>query len=310
MGLVALIWYNNDLRGLKIYVYLTQLAASLAADWHSLIWALPLFAGFALSATARALQIYRYRWGTQPGAAVPSALEADVTSFFGATIETATPALRLGGWWNPVFYQRVGWIFRAIGLALLAIALFELEPPSFATFMVVKGLLGMVLLMESACLLGPILVSRFSAWLQDYVTARPKPWRVLRWLNQLNLVPTSPASLIWLSIKYHFQPSLPTGGAVSMAQAIAFYVGFAALFFVVGGYMFAQALEIWFQGTYRSGRDLSLVAGGFLFWNTMYLLRFGLFILITAIGFSPFTLSLQSRRRFGGCVVSGAPVGQ
>src|SRR5262249_18333121 len=65
--------------------------------------------------------------------------------------------------------------------------------------------------------------------------------------------------------------------------AIAFYIGFAVLFFFVGSYMYAQALEIWFQGTYRSGRDISLVVGGFLFWNTMYLLRFGLFVLIAAV---------------------------
>jgi hypothetical protein len=282
MGLVALIWYNNERRGLKIYDYLKESAASMASDWHSLIWAVPLLVGFVLSATASGLEIYRYRWGTQPRTST-FALDADLTSFFGRALAMATPALRLGGWWNPVLYQRAGWIFRAIGLTLLAVALFRLEPPSFATFMFVKGLLGIVLLLESACLLGPMLVSRFSAWLEDRVSARPKTSWILRWVNQLNLVPTRPASLIWLSIKYHFQPSLPTGGAIAMLQAIAFYVGFAALFFFVGSYMFAQALEIWFQGTYRSGRDVGLVVGGFLFWNTMYLLRFGLFVLITAI---------------------------
>jgi hypothetical protein len=282
MGLVALIWYNNERRGIKIYDYLKESAASMASDWKSLIWAVPLFVGFVLSAIARGLQTYRYRWGTQPRTST-FALDADVTSFFGRTLAMATPALRLGGWWNPVRYQRAGWIFRAIGLALLAVALLRLEPPSFATFMFVKGLLGVVLLLESACLLGPILVSRSSAWLEDHISANPKTWRIWRWLNQLNLVPTRPASLLWLSIKYHFQPSLPSGGAIAMLQAIAFYIGFAALFFVVGSYMFAQALEIWFQGTYRSGRDIGLVVGGFLFWNTMYLLRFGLFVLITAI---------------------------
>jgi hypothetical protein len=282
MGLVALIWYINERRGIKIYVYLKQSATSMASDWNSLIWAVPLFVGFVLSAIARGLQTYQYRWGTQTRTST-FALDKDVTSFFGRTLAMATPALRLGGWWNPVLYQRAGWIFRAIGLTVLAVALFQSEPPSFATFMFAKGLLGVVLLLESACLLGPMLLSRFSAWLEDHVSANPKTWRIWRWLNQLNLVPTRPASLIWLSLKYHFQPSLPTGGAVAMLQAIAFYIGFAALFFVVGSYMFAQALELWFQGTYRSGRDIGLVVGGFLFWNTMYLLRFGLFVLITAI---------------------------
>ena len=161
----------------------------------------------------------------------------------------ATPALRLGVWWNPVLYRRAGWILRAIGLSLLAVALFQLDAPSFATFMFVKGVLGIVLLLESACLLGPMLVSRFSSWLQDHVSAGPKASSVWQWLNQLNLLPTRPASLIWLSIKYHFQPSVPTGGATAMLQAIAFYIGFAGVFFFVGSYMFAQALEIWFQGT-------------------------------------------------------------
>jgi hypothetical protein len=282
MGLVALIWYNNERRGLKIFDYLRESAASMASDWHSLIWAMPLFVGFVLSAAARGLETYRYRWGTQPRTST-FALDADVTSFFGRTLAMATPALRLGRWWNPLLYRRAGWMFRAIGLTLLAVVLFRLEPPSFATFMFVKGLLGIVLLLESACLLGPMLVSRLSSWLEDHISTRPKAGGIWRGLNQLNLVPTRPASLIWLSIKYHFQPSVPTGGAIAMLQAIAFYLGFAVLFFVVGSYMFAQALEIWFQGTYRSGRDVGLVVGGFLFWNTMYLLRFGLFVLITAI---------------------------
>jgi hypothetical protein len=282
MGLVALIWYNNERRGLKIFDYLRASAAEMASDWHSLIWAVPLLIGFVLSATARVLEIYRYRWGTQSGSSV-FALDADVTSFFGRTLAMATPALRLGVWWNPVLYRRAGWILRAIGLSLLAVALFQLDAPSFATFMFVKGVLGIVLLLESACLLGPMLVSRFSSWLQDHVSAGPKASSVWQWLNQLNLLPTRPASLIWLSIKYHFQPSVPTGGATAMLQAIAFYIGFAGVFFFVGSYMFAQALEIWFQGTYHSGRDVGLILGGFLFWNTMYLLRFGLFVLIASV---------------------------
>src|SRR5262249_29352647 len=49
MGLVALIWYNNQLRGIKIFDYLKDLAGNMATDWHSLIWAVPLFAGFGLS---------------------------------------------------------------------------------------------------------------------------------------------------------------------------------------------------------------------------------------------------------------------
>src|SRR5262249_37129642 len=57
----------------------------------------------------------------------------------------------------------------------------------------------------------------------------------------------------------------------------------SATFFCVGGYMFEQALEIWFQHTYLSGWDLGLILGLFLFWNTMYLLRFGLFVLFAGV---------------------------
>jgi hypothetical protein len=149
--------------------------------------------------------------------------------------------------------------------------------------MFVKGLVAMLLLVEAAGILLPILISRFSMWLQDRATSSPNPGVIVRFLNQLNLVPTRPVSVLWLSVRYHFQPSLPTGGILPMTQAILFYLVFAAGFFLIGGYMCWQALEVWFQETYRQGRDLGLIAGAFLFWNTMYLLRFGLFVLFVAL---------------------------
>ena len=111
----------------------------------------------------------------------------------------------------------------------------------------------------------------------------PRAGWLSRLTNQLNLVPTRPASLIWLSIKYHFQPSVPTGGFWPMTQAIGFYLVSGAMFFFVGSYMFKQALDIWFQETYRHGWDFRMIAGAFLFWNTIYLLRFGLFVVLTAL---------------------------
>ncbi|MGO9203690.1 MAG: hypothetical protein ACLQM8_24485 [Limisphaerales bacterium] len=283
MGLVALILYNNQLGGLKIYPYLRELAANMALDWHSLRWAVPLFAGFGLSVLAHALRVYRYRWGTQAAQGPSLALERDVANLFGRVPHLSTPALRLGWWWNPLVYERAGWIFRSAGLALLALALFQLEPPSFASFMFVKGWVAVLLLVESAGLLVPLIVSRFSSWLEDRVSANPRAGRLSRRVNRLNLVPTRPASLIWLSIKYHFQPSVPTGGFWPMTQAIGFYLIFGAIFFVVGSYMFKQVLEIWFQETYRHHLDLRMIAGAFLFWNTMYLLRFGLFVTLMAL---------------------------
>ena len=157
---------------------------------------------------------------------------------------------------------------------MLALTLFELEPPNFASFMFVKGWVGVLLLVESAGLLVPLIVSRFSSWLEDRVSADPRAGWLSRLVNQLNLVPTRPASLIWLSIKYHFQPSVPTGGFWPMIQAIGFYLVSGAIFFFIGSYMFKQALEIWFQETYRHGWNFRMITGAFLFWNTMYLLRF------------------------------------
>src|SRR5207248_11378496 len=121
MGWVALIWYNNHFRGLKISVYLQRSAEEMAQDWHSLIWAVPLLVGFGLSAAARAMQVYRYRWARKSKGSLPFGLDADVTSLFGGGTEIATPAMRPEGWWNPLLYQRAGWVFRAVGLALLAV---------------------------------------------------------------------------------------------------------------------------------------------------------------------------------------------
>ncbi|HXJ73049.1 MAG TPA: hypothetical protein VNM37_09350, partial [Candidatus Dormibacteraeota bacterium] len=164
----------------------------------------------------------------------------------------------------------------------LAYTLFQSAPPTFATFMFVKGAVAVVLVSEAAATLVPLAVSRFSMWLEDYVAAHRNASAFTRFVNQLNLVPTRPASLIWHSIKYHFQPSVPTGGMLAMFQAATFYVIFNAVFFAVGSYMYKQALEVWFQETYYRGWNFGLVLGGLLFWNTMYLLRFGLFVLFAS----------------------------
>jgi hypothetical protein len=284
MGLAGLIWYNHDLGGLKIYPYLKELAVGLVLDWPSFFfWAVPLAAGAALSLAAYTLEIYRYRWRARSPAKPGIALDADLSSLFGEETRTATPAIRLGGGWNPVRYRYAGWILRALGIMMLVIMLLRIEPPSFATFMFVKGLLVVLLLVEAGAILLPILVSRLSMWFQDRATTTASPGCITRFVNQLNLVPTRPVSVFWLSVRYHFQPSLPSGGALAMTRAILFYLAFGAAFFFVGGYMFRQALEVWFQETYFLGRDLGLVAGGFLFWNTMYLLRFGLFVLLVTV---------------------------
>ena len=298
MGLVALIWHNLDAGGLPVIPYLQELATQLALDWrHSSYWALPLLVGFAFSAAAYYLEEYRYRWRTSSPATPQMALDATVASLFIRESQAATPTLRRGRWWNPLGYQRVGWILRAVGMVWLAFTLFQSEPPTFATFMFVKGVVAVILVVEAAATLVPITVSRLSMWLEDHVTANPDASALTRFVNQLNLVPTRPASLIGLSIRYHFQPSVPTGGMMAMLQAATFYIIFNAVFFAVGSYMSKQALEVWFQETYYRGWNLGLVLGGLLFWNTMYLLRFGLFVLFASVSSA---LSLHPLKALGG----------
>jgi len=282
LGLVALIWYNLELGGLKIYPYLKEAALRMALDWASCIWALPLFGGFALSVVAHSASIYRYSAKMRAGDK-ELLLDTSVTSLF-TKGQSATPSLRTGRWWDPVAYARAGWALRAIGFTLLGITLLRLEPPSFATFMFVKGVLAMLAFAEAAAIALPLVTTRLSTWLEDYVSAHPKAGPLVRFLNQLNLPATRPASLLWLSFKYHFQPSVPTGGLWPITQAILFYLVFAGTVFFVGAYIYKQALEVWFQEAYRNGSDLGLVLGGCLFWNMMYLLRFGLFVLFACFG--------------------------
>jgi hypothetical protein len=302
MGLVGFVWYNVEYGGLRIFPYLKGLATEMALDWYSLTWAAPLFAGYALSVTAYFMEVHRYRWRTRSPAKASMVLDATLASLFVREGQAATPAIRTGWKWNPVVYRRTGWVFRGLGLVWLGITLLDLEPPTFATFMIVKGLAVPILLVEALGILLPLVISRFAMGLEDRVTADPRAGGVLRFVNQLNLVPTRPASLLWHSLRYHFQPSVPTGGLSAMLRAIAFYLVFAALFFLVGSYMYKQALEFWFQETYRAGRDLGLLLGGILFWNTMYLLRFGLFVSVAALSSA---LALSPVRVVGGLIALG-----
>src|SRR5438093_5041326 len=154
MGLVALIWHNYETRGLPVLPYLKKLATELALDWqHSSYWVLPLLLGFAFSAAAYYLEEYRYRWRTSSPATPQRALDTTLSSLFTRESQAATPALRRGRWWNPLGYQRAGWTLRAVGMVWLAFTLFQSEPPTFATFMFVKGTVAVILLVVEASML-------------------------------------------------------------------------------------------------------------------------------------------------------------
>ena len=280
MGLVALIWYNNQLNGMLIYPYLKDTVLALARSAYLLTWAVPLFAGFGFSVAAYFISVYRHQQRLRAQRGDTMFLEATLTSFF-AKKQSATPTMKESRWWDPVWCQRVGWTLRALGLLWLGVSLLWIDTPSFATFLILKGLLAGLIFVEAGAVLVPLIVSRFSMWLEDRVAQNPKAWSLTRFLNQLNLTATRPASVIWLSFKYHFQPSVPTGGALPMTLAVVYYLALAAVFFGAGGYVCKEVLRVWFADTYQNGWDFRLLLGALLFWNTMYLLRFGLHVLFT-----------------------------
>ncbi len=293
MGLFALVWYNLEMGGLRIDVYLRETALALLRDPRSLLWGLPLAAGLALSTLARALTIYQYRYRVRSHAESQMLLDVTVTSFFSRTARPSESAIRESGWWHPLWYDRWGWGLRACGLLGLGITLFSLPTPTFAIFMFVKAFLAVLLLLEAAGIGLPLALSQVARWLEDR-SRRRRDAGVSGFLNSLYLVPTRPASLFWLSIKYHLQPSVPTGGAVAVVQSMAFYVLFSAAFFGIGGYLYKQTLYFWFQDTYRLGHDLKLAVGASLFWCTVYLLRFGLFILFAGVASALVTFPLRT----------------
>src|SRR5213595_318714 len=79
-----------------------------------------------------------------------------------------------------------------------------------------------------------------------------------------------------------------------LLQAILFYFLLAAVFFIVGAYLCQQIFSLWFTETYLNASDWKLLFGGLLFWNTMYLLRYGLFVLFTGVASALVTFPLRA----------------
>jgi hypothetical protein len=300
MSLVALIWFNIDIGGLPIYPYLKQTALQMVS-WGSLLWAGPLAIGYGISVAANYLGVYRHEQKLRGRTGHTLWLEATLTSFFKKG-QTGKPTMKESRWWDPVWYLRVGWTLRALGLFALGAVLLRLDTPSFATFLFVKGMIAGLVLIEAGAIFLPLILSWVSMWLEDRVSGqlpvasrqlsgvKVPNWRLatgnwllplMRFLNQLNLTATRPASVLWKSFKYHFQPSVPTGDAGSLALVVIYYLALAAVFFAGGGYVSKEVLRVWFADTYRYGWDFKLLLGALLFWNTMYLLRFGLHVLFT-----------------------------
>jgi hypothetical protein len=293
MGLGALVWYNQRLGDSPIVPYVWSVVVQLALSPLSLIWALPLFASMLLAVTTHFVRIYRFDAPMLVREKTELFLDATLTSLF-VKRHSVMPKSKQGRWWNPDIYERAGLVLRTIGWLGLGITLLSLDTPSFATFLVVKGILAMLVLAELAAIAFPLAATAFSKFLQDWVTQRPGCGRFVRFTNKLNITATRPASPLWLSFKYHTQPSVLTGDFSSMAQAILFYFVLGAVFFFAGGYLCQQILSLWFMDTYLAGSNWKLFFGGLLFWNTMYLLRYGLFLFFTGIASAFVTFPIKT----------------
>jgi hypothetical protein len=141
----------------------------------------------------------------------------------------------------------------------------------------------MLALAEVAAVLLPLLFTLIGKGLQDLVVARPKCPRHFPRPEQAEYHSSASGFSLALSFRYHFQPSVPTGSFGTLMQAVIFYFALAAVFFLVGAYLCQQIISLWFTDTYLRASDWKLFFGGLLFWNTMFLLRYGLFVFFTGV---------------------------
>jgi hypothetical protein len=284
MGIGALIFYNHYTVGDSPVVrYLWNhvlLAFAFRPEFSAC--GLTLTLGLGLTIAAHWVRIYRWEAAMLPRATLEFPLDRALTSLMPGT-SLVLPLPRSGRWWNPHLYQSAAWILRALGFLWLGILLLRLPTPTFVTFLVVKGVLAMIAFAEVAGILLPAIFSWTSRFFQDRVSANPHAGAGVRWLNQLNLTATRPTSLLWQSIRYHFRPSAPSGTAVGMTQGMVFYFVLAALFFGAGVFLCQEMLPLWFSDQYRAGADFKMLVGGAIFWCTMYLLRYGLFLLAAGV---------------------------
>ncbi|HRI16476.1 MAG TPA: hypothetical protein PLX89_26070, partial [Verrucomicrobiota bacterium] len=290
-GLGALIWYNQTLGDSPILPYLVSQATAFALDPASLLWLLPVLASLVLAGVAQFVRTYRFQGSLLPRERPSLILDTRMTGFF-RRFDAAGEGVRTGWRWNPRIYQRASWALRAVGWSLIAWTLFQIPTPSFATFLIVKGILAMLAVTEVVGVVLPMVATGVSMAVQDFVSRRGKGGGVLSFLNRLNITATQPASPLWLSVRYYLRPSVPSGDTASLVQAIGFYLGLNFVFLWVGAYLCQQILPLWFTETYLNASTGKLFVGGLLFWNTLYLLRYGLFLLVTATasGFATFPL--------------------
>ncbi|MSU64056.1 MAG: hypothetical protein EXS31_16965 [Pedosphaera sp.] len=296
MGLGALVWYNQRVGENPIVAYLWDLFGKLVYNPASLLWGVPLIAGTACTILGHITRIYRFTAPMLPRIQNSTMmLDRTITGLF-ARGHDVMPGLRKGRGWDPNIYDRAAWVLRAIGFTILGITLLGEEPPSFATFLTVKGIFAMIAFAEVGAIVLPLAAGFISKWLQDHSATAPAFRGLLQFIHKLNITATRPASPLWLSIKYHTQPSAPSGDRASTIQTVVFYFVFAALFAFVGAYLCQEMFPLWFTEKYLTAANWKLVLGGFVFWNTMYLLRYGLFLAFT--GIASFTATFPIKALF------------
>ncbi|HMO64515.1 MAG TPA: hypothetical protein PKE47_04695, partial [Verrucomicrobiota bacterium] len=293
MGLLGLVWHNFATRGLPLYPSLQTMAEALALDPRTLLWALPLALGFLATVVGHYLETYRYGARRRAAAEAQLAVDVTLTSVFSRP-ESVLPGVKPGRWWDPRPWTWAGWLLRVAGLAGAAAALLHVDAPGFAAWMLVKALLAPLLALEAAAILLPLALGGLSRWLEDFVGARPASPGWLVFLKRLNISAVRPVSVAGLALKDLFAPAPPTGHAGERLRATAFYLVFSATFLLAGGYLYRAALEVWFADTWRAGYDVRLLLGAGVFWSTMYLLRFGLFMALVSAASAAAQWSLRT----------------
>ncbi|HUL51272.1 MAG TPA: hypothetical protein VLU94_01675 [Candidatus Nitrosotalea sp.] len=315
MALGALVFYNYQSVGDRPMIsYLWEEVIThfvLAADFRWFRWCgLLLLAGLALTIAARSVRVYRWEAAMISRRKSEFPLDKTLTGLFTKT-SLVLPLIRPGWRWDPMWYDRMAWALRATGFFWLGVLLLNFETPGFATFLLVKGLLAVLAFAECAAIVLPLAMTWLSRYLQDRTTDSRPALRIVRWLNQLNITATRPTSLLWQSLRYHFRPSVLSGDLRGMCQVIATYFILAAAFFFAGGILCQEMFPLWFTEQYRSQANWKLMGGAVIFWITMYLLRFGLFVFVTGVASWVATFPIKGTLGLLGLLYAGfVPVGR
>ena len=177
---------------------------------------------------------------------------------------------------RPSFYKDISLALRALGLIGLFTAFFTLPYASFTVPQkALIWLIGSVMGLELFGIVFPVisnLISKGLTWWQEKTDSK-----FLRNVNLLSFFDsTKPVSVIGLSLKYHYRPSVFTGGFLGTAGSMLFYALLLSGFVGLGTYLGVESFHIFFASQFVLGNTLRILAGGAMFVLSLYLLKFGL----------------------------------